>query len=779
MLNQNLSKTENCEATMLTREKDECRRFTSSSTSIVILMHSLCMLLGILPSCLSLSQCNNFRINSRQSVLLQRTKLGCAAKATTTNTDFNMMDNNEIQKAIRMAVSNNQHILEPILTHNVTDFGVRSRKNGTVQRLEKELSDIKLRILNEWENDSTDNIDEEESIKEHLDILSSNALSNRNNVLIQEIGMEALQMQLDLDYAVKSSTILSAIRYLCNRPSAKSNIISHSIYATDEYKNKKVQHSIIAYRLLQRLVSGVGVEAIVDPASPSSHSSITTIREREICTVMSALVRSGNRNAAFRLLVLQERLHKVSLDKAQLYKKTKHIHSRINVPKVTAIGYSILIRAYAQTSDLKQIESLLTRAYETRIEPDIIFLNSVLDAYISCGAYDKADVVFKSMKKNSNQSLQPNVRSYNIMMKGMAKRADVKEALRLSSEMEQAEKHDAVSVNTLVNAMVLAEEFTMAESVLDKYAFTYVNNGTLSNSYSSNKRKRNSKHPHIEAYTDLLDGYAKANLLSRAFKVFDKMVDRDVTPNEVTYTCLVHALGLAFYRKRARKELLQQQQSQPTDVMEVMYNAYLSGLLSDENDFHKRMVEAISIFTDMMKNEDNGCRPNAVTAATLIEGLNKFENPKIADALAIAEAIIPTLEEEADITKVQTAVLQVYGKAPTETDENSSIQKDEADNFHMKIDSIYKSLVKKDVMALNAYLRACCRFRKFREAFKEFKEAKDSMDRNPDVVTYTILIKSLLTHYRDNPKAAKRAQDLYKEMKTEHQISPDEVLVDS
>ena len=64
------------------------------------------------------------------------------------------------------------------------------------------------------------------------------------------------------------------------------------------------------------------------PARPISHSSITTIREGEICTVISVLVRSGNRNAAFRLLVLQERLHKASfLDKAKLYKKTKHIHS--------------------------------------------------------------------------------------------------------------------------------------------------------------------------------------------------------------------------------------------------------------------------------------------------------------------------------------------------------------------------------------------------------------------------------------------------------------------
>lgn len=688
---------------------------------------------------------------------------------------YSVSGNKDINNAVKVAVSTNQQ--GSILSSNVVGNGVNGKSN-TVDRLEQELRDIKLSILSRIQNNESKFLQNDESLREQLDILSYRGLSNRNNKQIQKIGMEALQIQLNLDFAVKSSTVLSAIRYLCNFRNGRSTAISHSIFETDKYTNTSLDCSIMAYRLLQRLITGMGINNqdyhISNDQSEMSNFTTTFIREHDICAVLNALVRSNKRNLAYQLLLLQER---ISLNKT--YKRpTGNI---VEISPVSAVGYSILIRAYSRSQNLAQVESLLTRAYKRGVEPDIIFLNSVIDAYVNCDAYDKADIVFRSMRRNPNESLQPNTRTYNTLMKGMAKRADVKAALKLSSEMEQQGKFDAISVNTLVNAMVQGGEFGMAEKLLDKNSDNKKDKELPLLSYHNTRTRKNVKHPHVEAYTELLDGYAKANMPTRAFVVFDKMMERGVTPNEITYTCLVHALGVALYCKRARKVLLQQQRQYEEGnkrIPVVMVNAYLTGLLSLQDDHDKRVNEAVFLFHEMMNNTALNCRPNSVTALTLIEGLSKSNVTKVDDIKALVDVILPEIEERHDLMKVQTALLRAYCRRGLDAHNESLLTKDNTDKLFINVDSIYRSIARVDTIAMNAYLDACCRFRRFRGAFDEFKIRKESRDMKPDVATYTILISALLTNFRDSRKAADRARELYHEMKNEMGIRPDTALVD-
>eukprot|EP00957_Ditylum_brightwellii_P203237 15333826-Ditylum_brightwellii.AAC.1 len=68
-----------------------------------------------------------------------------------------------------------------------------------------------------------------------------------------------------------------------------------------------------------------------------------------------------------------------------------------------------------------------------------------------------------------NEDVKPNARTYNTILKGLAKSGDLKEALRLCDEMSTNDIWDDVTTNSLVNAAVSAQEFDIAEKILTEY----------------------------------------------------------------------------------------------------------------------------------------------------------------------------------------------------------------------------------------------------------------------------------------------------------------------
>jgi len=314
----------------------------------------------------------------------------------------------------------------------------------------------------------------------------------------------------------------------------------------------------------------------------------------------------------------------------------------------------------------------------------------------------------------------------------------------------------------------------MAESVLDRYTGLYENAHQNRNQRITSRKQQ---HPHVEAYTELLDGYAKVSMLSHAFTIFDKMKERNVTPNEITYTCLAYTLGKAFDCARGREVILQQQRINEKEgkrLTAVMYNGYLKGLLCVEHKHDERVNEAFSLLYDMMNNFPRGCKPDAATAVTLVEGVSKSSALRIHETKILVDKIIPELDDK-DVMKVQTAMLKAFSRVSLDIHQ---VDSERIDELFQTVDTIYKSLNYVDVIAMNSYLDACCRLQRFREAFEEFKTGKDSKNRKPDVATYTILISALLSQFRESRKAVHRAQELYREMKKEMRIFPDMALID-
>ena len=190
-----------------------------------------------------------------------------------------------------------------------------------------------------------------------------------------------------------------------------------------------------------------------------------------------------------------------------------------HAPPLTPVTYSILLKGYGRLRDLENVEMILSHAQSTGVVPDTVMLKSVIDAFINCNAMEKAFIVFTQMKQGLKAV--PNVRTYNTLLKGHAKNGAYDNAITLSNDVKAYQLWDNVTTNTLVNAAITIQDFTHAETLLAKYTSTKTNSRT--------------NHPNVEAYTELLDGYAKSGQLNKALGVIPLMQHRGVDPNSNTH----------------------------------------------------------------------------------------------------------------------------------------------------------------------------------------------------------------------------------------------------
>lgn len=494
-----------------------------------------------------------------------------------------------------------------------------------------------------------------------------------------------------------------------------------------------------AFRILQRLLTGAGVRTR-QPAH---------ITDVDFNMVMNAFVTEGRMDMAHRVAALQER--------------TPH------APPLSAVAYSILVKGCGKAGDADQVTKVVRKAAMNRIQPDVVMMNSILDAYVNCKSLEDARSLFQSMKeRREGDSLgfrllpRPNPRTYNIYLKGLANEGLLDEAVAVSNEMMRSGVWDAVTTNTLVHAAVVRTDYDRAESILGHHTAMPV---TVE-----------SDHPNVEAYTELIDAYAKSSQLERALTLFQTMKERGVDPNEITFTCLVSGLALKKEVAQARK-LIRYMSSVGIQPTCATYSALISGLLGGSqvqglDDEAPRpdpvrdvdVDEALRILRDMIQAK---VRPSPAIVSTLVRALAQCAPPRIREARLLVDKLERDGVIVAGSVKVATALISACGVA------QDAVGCVEA----------FRSITRMDAVAVNAFLDACCRCGRDRLAFDTFDyyfRRKSSLTRHrlkPDVISYTTLVSSLLK--QPNSSAIKRAQQLYEEMKVRFSILPDNTMIDS
>jgi pentatricopeptide repeat protein len=531
----------------------------------------------------------------------------------------------------------------------------------------------------------------------------------------------AIQSPFD---TVTSSTCSRAIKALHNlsRNVTPSSLSQRSLFAN------------AAYRILQRLCTEKGIRLTAPNIQPQ-------LDERDFNRILDLFVNIGNMQMTHRVVALQER--------------TPH------APPLSGVTYSILLKGYGRLQDIDAVERVLQETKYVDLDWDIVLHNSLIDAYVNCGQVEKAYSAFKLVRSQSmevnDDVVSPNIRTYNIMLKGFRHTLDLDKAIKLAKEMERAGLWDKITTNTLVGVAVASHDFDLAEQILL--------GKTVSQKTSHKRRGRH--HPNVEAYTELLDGYAKNGKLGKAIETLKHMRERGVKPNDYTYSCIIGAFARFQNIQQAVNMLEFMEQTDDIVPSIVTFNALYSGLftkISDEN-MNSRVDRGLEIFEEMLTKR---LHPNDVTLSVFVEAFGRCDPPRIKEANSFVrkfddEGFVPLCN-----VKVVTALMR-------------------ACSYDLDIEGVlsaYSKIENPDTISFNVLIDSCCRCGKPKLALKLMEENKaksqsrTTQDKmvDPDVTTFSTLIATLLKV--GNSAASSRVQLLYTDMKQFWGIKPDRGLVD-
>lgn len=288
----------------------------------------------------------------------------------------------------------------------------------------------------------------------------------------------------------------------------------------------------------------------------------------------------------------------------------------------------VVISACAKLGDLSLGKKLHEYVVHNKVNFDVFVGNALMDMYLKCGDADSACKVFKEMPLT-------NVVSWNSMISGLAQIGDFDRAMNLFREMQvNGVKPDATTLIAVLNSCA-----NLGVLDLGKWVHSYLDrsqieaDGFLGNALVDMYTKCGSivdalevfvhmKHRDVFTYTSLILGLALHGEGEVALKLFTKMLEVGIHPNEVTFigvlTACIHA-GLVEEGQKYFMDMSKVHKIEPqTEHYGCMVDLFgRAGLLSEAMDF----IESMPL------------EPDAFIWTTLLGACRLHENLELAESV--------------------------------------------------------------------------------------------------------------------------------------------------
>ncbi|XP_027367965.1 pentatricopeptide repeat-containing protein At4g39620, chloroplastic isoform X2 [Abrus precatorius] len=163
--------------------------------------------------------------------------------------------------------------------------------------------------------------------------------------------------------------------------------------------------------------------------------------------------------------------------------------------KPNIVTYNILLRAFAHSRNVDQVNSLFKDLDESIVSPDIYTFNGVMDAYGKNGMIREMESVLARMK---------------------------------SSQC----KPDLITFNLLIDSYGKKQQFDKMEQVFKSLL-------------------RSKEKPTLPTFNSMILNYGRARLRDKAENVFKKMTDMGYTPSFITHESLIYMYGFCDCISRA------------------------------------------------------------------------------------------------------------------------------------------------------------------------------------------------------------------------------------
>ncbi|KAF7843092.1 pentatricopeptide repeat-containing protein [Senna tora] len=149
----------------------------------------------------------------------------------------------------------------------------------------------------------------------------------------------------------------------------------------------------------------------------------------------------------------------------------------------------------------------------------VLSLNSLLAAYLHSKKFDMVDRLFKELP--DMLSIEPNLVSYNTVIKAYCEMGSFDSAISMLDEMEKRGINpDLITFNTLLNGLYRSDRFSDGEKIWSQMDKTNVT-------------------PNIRSYNARLMGLAKVNKTKEAVELFEKMRNEGVKPDLFSFNALI------------------------------------------------------------------------------------------------------------------------------------------------------------------------------------------------------------------------------------------------
>lgn len=207
--------------------------------------------------------------------------------------------------------------------------------------------------------------------------------------------------------------------------------------------------------------------------------------------------------------------------------------------RLTLFSYSIMFKALARICDGKAVLQLLSTLEQDDDDVvDVTVVNSAIDALVCCGLLAKAELLLNDMERFH---LRADVRSYNPLLRELARRGDTTHVLSLRDAMRaQGLDETAYTVNCVIMAHVTASEFDKAHAELQRGLQASLQGHVAANGSGVKMLGRDA----CVAYSAIIGGLARDGRLGAADDVLLDLVRRATLGGQ--HRSLHKELGVAF-----------------------------------------------------------------------------------------------------------------------------------------------------------------------------------------------------------------------------------------
>ncbi|KAM0000553.1 putative tetratricopeptide-like helical domain superfamily, DYW domain-containing protein [Helianthus debilis subsp. tardiflorus] len=213
--------------------------------------------------------------------------------------------------------------------------------------------------------------------------------------------------------------------------------------------------------------------------------------------------------------------------------------------------YSSLLKACGSLSDLEIGKQVHNHAVKSGLVSVNCVGNSLISMYARSGSMEDAQKAFEFL-------LEKNLISYNAIVDGFVKNTSSDEALKMFNKFEEtltgvdsftfasllsaAASLGAVGKGEEMHAQLVKSGFDSNQRVCNALISMYSRCGDIE---AAARVFNKMDERNVISWTSIITGFAKHGLAKSALKVFDKMLEAGVKPNEVTYIAVLSACSHA------------------------------------------------------------------------------------------------------------------------------------------------------------------------------------------------------------------------------------------